>query len=182
MQLCKNLCINGKAPPPRKTPRPNAATDPGTPTGQQGQPLHSTPGRKGSRRPTAGRAERRHRLPGQAPKTDSQPATLTQHRRTNPNQAGQQAKQGKRPLASKPPPQLLQDFRQPLSAVANSQPERANTPPNPQQGNPTPPQTPHPYFEAVELIVSRICAKPYVFLQKAKTPPTTPKERPRIDV
>lgn len=75
MQLCKNLCINGKAPPPRKTPRPNAATDPGTPTGQQGQPLHSTPGRKGSRRPTAGRTERRHRLPGQAPKTDSQPAT-----------------------------------------------------------------------------------------------------------
>ena len=107
---------------------------------------------------------------------------LTQHRRTNPSQAGQQAKQGKRPLASKPPPQLLQDFRQPLSAVANSQPERANTPPNPQQGNPTPPQTPHPYFEAVELIVSRICAKPYVFPQKAKTPLTTPKERPRIDV
>ena len=44
----------------------------------------------------------------------------------------------------------------------------------------TPQSTPPPN-KAVELIVSRICAKPYVFPQKAKTPLTTPKERPRID-
>lgn len=92
------------------------------------------PGTATGKAPTAGRTERRHRLPRQdadrqpppeprpqllqdfrkplSAVANSQPGRanrqpLTQPGRTNPSQAGQQAKQGRRPLASKPPPQLL---------------------------------------------------------------------------
>ena len=160
-----------RAPTPKDS-RSKCGTDPGMPTGQQGQPFHSTTGRKGNRRagaagrtaPSQARNPGRNRAPPplQAPKTDStEPSTERQ------------------PEQMRPPPEpfaaVVTRLFSPLPQLLAVSQEPANTPPNPQQENPAPPQTQHPYFEAVESILSRIFPR----LDKLSTKPKKTAHNPQ---